>query len=306
MDTAIQTKTLCNLSEPEWQELNQVNHDKLEHIVTAHRQRAINGEKHPIIDFLFQYYHFKPAKLLQWTPGINCYLLGDEADQFLTQKGFSKNNQGVYVDPLSFPPDRMPGLEWTINLLEKTLARKPQFNCFGLHEWCMIYEQSDIRHKHLPLRLTHQQTRKVVEQTPIQCTHYDAYRFYSTTAVNLNKIELNRNDMPNNEQPGCLHANMDLYRWAYKFHPWVGSELITATFLLAMEIREVDMRASPYDLSAYTTNPAIAVETSPGKAEYVELQRQFSERAKTLREKLINKLMELRELLLSNSVEQTY
>lgn len=29
----------------------------------------------PIFNFLFEYYHFKPRILLQWSPGINVYLL---------------------------------------------------------------------------------------------------------------------------------------------------------------------------------------------------------------------------------------
>ena len=271
------------------------NLTKLEWIVNAHRQRAIKNEKHPIIDFLFNYYHFKSSKLLQWSPGLGFYLNGNQADKFLIQKGFNRNHHGVFVDPLSFPSDRIAGLEWTINLLDKTLQNKPQFNCFGLHEWCMVYEESDIRHPQLPLRLSHQQTRAVVERHNIQCTHYDAYRFYSASAVNFNKAKLDRNSMSRYEQPGCLHTNMDLYRWAYKFHPWVSSELVATTFLLALEIRETDMRASPYDVSDYTNKPAIAIETTQGKSEYVELQKDFTERAQPIRKQLLCKLRELRE-----------
>lgn len=39
-----------------------------------------NGSVHhdksdPIFNFLFEYYHFKPRMLLQWTPGFDTYLL---------------------------------------------------------------------------------------------------------------------------------------------------------------------------------------------------------------------------------------
>ena len=283
------------LQEKAWLAQQAKNTQVLQPMIMAHRQRRLNGEKHPIVDFLFDYYHFKPSKLLQWSPGIGLYLTGSQTDKFLTQKGFNRSNHGVFVDPLSFPCDRIAGLEWTINLLDKTLKNKPQINCFGLHEWCMVYEKSDIRHPQLPLRLSHQQTRAVVERHNIQCTHYDAYRFYSASAVNFNKAKLDRDGMSRHEQPGCLHTNMDLYRWAYKFHPWVSSELVAATFLLALEIREIDMRASPYDVSDYTNKPAIAIETTQGKSEYVELQKDFTERAQPIRKQLLCKLRKLRE-----------
>ena len=48
---------------------------------------------------------------------------------------------------------------------------------------------------------------------------------------------------------------MDLYKWAYKFYPWTPSDLIADAFELAVEIREIDMRASPYDLGVYGFEP---------------------------------------------------
>ena len=51
------------------------------------------------------------------------------------------------------------------------------------------------------------------------------------------------------EQPGCLHATMDLYKWAYKLSPATPSELLADCFALAADVRELDMRASPYDLA---------------------------------------------------------
>ncbi len=33
-------------------------------------QRMARHEKHPVYDFLFEYYSFRPAHLLRWTPGL--------------------------------------------------------------------------------------------------------------------------------------------------------------------------------------------------------------------------------------------
>jgi hypothetical protein len=79
---------------------------------------------------------------------------------------------------------------------------------------------------------------------------------------------------------------MDLYKWAFKLAPWCPSELIADTFELARDIRELDMRASPYDLSSFGYT-AVPIETPEGRAEYERYQRVFAERARPLRQRLI-------------------
>jgi hypothetical protein len=88
------------------------------------------------------------------------------------------------------------------------------------------------------------------------------------------------------EQAGCLHANMDLYKWAFKFAPFTPSELIADCFALARDIREIDMRASPYDLRALGFAP-IPIETPGGRAEYEGHQRDFAARGQPLRSRLV-------------------
>jgi hypothetical protein len=79
---------------------------------------------------------------------------------------------------------------------------------------------------------------------------------------------------------------MDLYKWAYKLSPLVASELVADCFGLAREIRTVDMRASPYDLTSLGYAP-IRVETAEGRAEFVAAQREFADRAAVLRVRLV-------------------
>jgi hypothetical protein len=66
----------------------------------------------------------------------------------------------------------------------------------------------------------------------------------------------------------------------------VPSELVADCFELARDIRVLDMRASPYDLSDLGYSP-VRIETPEGKSEYVAAQRTFAERARPLRERLI-------------------
>jgi hypothetical protein len=72
---------------------------------------------------------------------------------------------------------------------------------------------------------------------------------------------------------------MDLYKWAYKLAPATASELVADCFELAYEVRQVDMRASPYDLSALGIAP-LRIETAAGKAEYLNAQQRFAQRGR--------------------------
>ena len=80
---------------------------------------------------------------------------------------------------------------------------------------------------------------------------------------------------------------MDVYKWAYKLSPLVPGELVVDAFELAREIRALDMRASPYDLSALGYDP-LPIETAAGKAEYTAAQRALATRAAALRRRLVD------------------
>jgi len=149
----------------------------------------------------------------------------------------------------------------------------------------MVHGVEETRHP-WPLRLGRAGTDEVVESHRIACSHFDAFRFFSTEARPLNTMQPGRDDRPSFEQPACLHAGMDLYKHAYRLSPLVPSELVADCFELAHEIRTLDMRASPYDL-ADLGYPPVPIETAEGKQEYVEAQRRFAERAAPLRHRLI-------------------
>jgi hypothetical protein len=180
------------------------------------------------------------------------------------------------------------------DLLAATAARPAFTGCFGLHEWAMVYRADEVRHEAWPLRLGQSGTDAVVERHQIRCSHFDAFRFFTSDAVPRNAIQPSRGRQLELEQPGCLHANMDLYKWAYKLSPIVPSELVVDAFELAREIREVDMRASPYDLSATGYEP-IKIETVEGRRQYIEAQRSLAERSAPVRARLIAECYRLLE-----------
>jgi hypothetical protein len=188
-------------------------------------------------------------------------------------------------------------VRWVRELLLATEQRPPALGCLGLHEWAMVYRTpgDDVRHPTWPLRLGAAGTDEVVESHRISCTHYDAFRFFAPQARPRNVHRPTREDRPRMEQPGCLHTGMDLYKWAYKLAPMTPAELVADCFELARDIRVLDMRASPYDLSALGYTP-VRIETPGGKREYAEQQRAFADRAAPLRRRLVEVCTQLLEI----------
>jgi hypothetical protein len=157
----------------------------------------------------------------------------------------------------------------------------------------MVYRAEEIRHAAIaPLRLPQAEIDALVSSRPITCTHYDAFRFFANQAKPLNRHTLSLDTRHENEQPGCVHANMDLYKWAAKAMPWIGSDLLLETFLLASQLRDLDMRASPYDLSGWNVTP-IKIENPEGRREYETEQRRLASLAGDLRTKLIDAIQEV-------------
>jgi hypothetical protein len=152
----------------------------------------------------------------------------------------------------------------------------------------MVYHADERRHT-VPLRLGRAGTDAVVDAHELRCTHFDAFRFFTPDAVPRNRHAPTRAEQPRLEQPGCLHAGMDVYKWAVKLGPLTPGELLLDAFELARDIRLLDMAASPYDLTVWSVEP-VAIETAEGKAEYVRRQREFAERSNALRVRLLDAL----------------
>jgi hypothetical protein len=186
----------------------------------------------------------------------------------------------------AFPGSRREFVDWAIHFLNSTAERPPNFSCFGLHEWAMVYRQPAIRHQEVPLRLSRPELDAFLESQQLSCTHFDAFRFFSERAKPRNSMQLERTLTAELDQPACIHVNMDLYRFCYKIAPWIESELLADAFALARSARELDMRASPYDLSEFGFEP-ILIETADGRAQYVRLQREIARLAEPVRGRVL-------------------
>ena len=266
----------------EWRPLADAHAARVDAFVEPHLARRAEQVSHPVHDFLFTYYSHRPAQLRRWHPGFGVGL--EDAPELAGLKGYAADPVAVSA---AYVASQQPLLRQLHTLLTATAGRAPQLGCFGLHEWAMVHRsaQHGTRHDY-PLRLGQAGTDAVVESHRIGCSHFDAFRFFTPTARPLNTLQPSRDDRPAFEQPGCLHAGMDLYKHAFRLSPMVPSDLVADCFELARDIRVLDMRAAPYDLTGLGFEP-VAIETTAGKAAYVEAQRGFAERGAPLRARLI-------------------
>jgi hypothetical protein len=282
------------LAEDGWRALTAAHEARVDAITAGHRARRVAGARHPVEDFLFTYYGWTPGRLRRWHPGAGVALAPAAVTPHVAWRFYRRQGDVVSVDVAAFLDTRGDTVRFVRDLVARTAARPGRFGCFGLHEWAMVYRlpQAGVRHSAWPLRLGQQGTDAVVEAHQVSCSHFDAYRFFTPDAAPRNALRPTRASQAAYEQPGCLHAGMDLYKWAMKLSPAVGSDLVVDAFELAREIRELDMRASPYDLRDLGYEP-VRIETPEGKARYVEEQRRFGERSQALRDRLVEAIDEL-------------
>ena len=278
-------------SREHWKARQAAHLDRVGDLADAFTLRRSHGTKHPVEDFLFTYYNLSPAKLKQWVPPLGTAIEATAEDllecPWLASERFLRQNDRVFLDEAFLTDHTRQLATWIRDLCDRVSERPTRFRCFGLHEWAMVYRMppEQIRHHGYELRLTPEALASFVDSQAVCCTHYDAFRFFTPEARPLNAFQPVLETRLDMEQGGCLHTNMDLYKWAGKLLPWCGSDLLGECFANAWTARQLDMRASPYELRALGYEP-IPIETPEGRAEYERQQREIAATSEPLRERL--------------------
>lgn len=274
----------------EWRARKAEHQSAVDTLTADHLRRSHVGVKHPIIDFLFTYYKSSVGALRTWHPGIGVRL-EIEPDRREVPR-FYRRSSGERGESIEVDVDALreaKGKRWqrAATIVARTASRPPRLGCFGRHEWAMVYRlrPDEVRHGQVPLRVSAETIAEQVE-AGVHCTHFDAFRFFTPPAEPYNEFALSRESQLEREQPACLHAGMDLYRWAAELGPACPSDLLLDTFRASLRARVVDMQASPYDLRDYGYEP-IPIETPEGRARYAAFQRQWAQDTNVLRERLL-------------------
>jgi hypothetical protein len=245
------------LARDEWLPRATAHAERVDAWVQPHLERRRRGVAHPVHDFLFSYYSQRPAALRRWHPGYGVTLL--DAPEYAELRGYGivrhirhprGAEEGAERAGLRVCAEHLASQEPLIESIRELLvATAARTPALGCFG---LHEWAMVygagQTRHdRPLRLGGAGTDQVVESHRIACSHFDAFRLT----------------------------------------PLVPSELVADCFALAWEIRELDMRASPYDLRDLGYEP-VRIETPEGKAEYVAAQRAFAERGAPLRRRLID------------------
>ena len=276
------------LSGPQWRARRAAHEARVDGWIAEHRDRRRVGRKHPVEDFLFTYYSSRPRQLRRWHPGAGVLLA--DADPADFGPDYTSRSAGVTLDAARVRSRRGEAIAWMREAARwYGVAAAPVrlLRHARVGDGLPAIRRTSSATPTGRCGLTPAETAAVVDANRVRCSHFDAFRFFTPPARPLNVLQPTRASQAALEQPGCLHANMDLYKWAYKLSPLISSELVADCFALAREIRTVDMQASPYDLTGLGYAP-IRVETVEGRAEYVAAQRDFADRAGILRIRLID------------------
>lgn len=209
----------------EWKDRAAAHLARAERHTRAARLRRDHGQPHPVEDFLFQYYPYAFSLLENWQPAAGLALewpmdMESPAPPPFNGRYYTQADGYLFADPALMTEKERGRLEWIRDLLVATRDRAPNFACHGLHEWAMVYRGKEVRHdKTTPLRLPQEEIDALVESRAICCSHHDAFRFFATEARPMNRLQPSLEARMSLEQPGCVHANMDLYKWAAKSMP---------------------------------------------------------------------------------------
>jgi len=173
------------LLERDWHTRRSAHEQRVRAWTDPHQARVARGEKHPVYDFLFTYYAFRPAWLRRWQPGPDLMLTGESSREFLRRPEYREitledGTTAIAIDPVTLPAHRGEFLTWLRSLLAAMQTRPAFFGCHGLHEWAMVYRQTpdEVRHNAYPLRFTPTDLARIVETSPVTCSHFDAFRFF--------------------------------------------------------------------------------------------------------------------------------
>lgn len=275
--------------EENWLSKKREHETLLSSILDPYLEKRSRQLKDPVLDFLFEYYPFRPAHLKRWSPGIGRSLQFSDPETLPEISELTLKKNSAFLNLVLLPKKRVRSAEWIVGMLKNSSQKKPLFGCFGMHEWAMVYKTDNVRHEQIPLRLPDKEVDEFVESRPLLCTHFDAFRFFTDKAKPMNKNAPDRDNFEEMEQPGCIHTNMDLYKWSFKLYPWITGDLLKDAFLNAVEARRIDMQASPYDVRSYGLDP-IRIETEEGRLEYVKKQMEIYELSVPIRKRLISEL----------------
>ena len=175
---------------------------------------------HPVEDFLFTYYSYRPAALRRWHPGLGVRLEGEDAAAFARSRGTS-SPATAQVDPTC--GRSRDQVRWIRRLLAATAGRPMAWaaSASTSGRWSTASRRPRCATR-LPAPTRVSGTDTVVEAHRIACTHYDAFRFFTERRGRGTLCCPPARRSTSTTSRDVCTPTMDCYKWAYKLSPHVG------------------------------------------------------------------------------------
>src|SRR6056297_1156895 len=102
------------ISENEWTAEKSAHETRVDEFLNDYLEARSRQEKNPVMDFLFEYYAFRPSNLRKWSPGIGVNLNYSEFKDLpeISEITVIEDSQIAFVDPRLFPSKRISSLKW--------------------------------------------------------------------------------------------------------------------------------------------------------------------------------------------------
>lgn len=88
----------------DWREAKARHIARVDVLTRDHLSRRSRGQRHPVWDFIFEYYPVKPGQLRRWSPGIGVDLPGATAKDISHLKFFTLDTDDTTDSPARKDP----------------------------------------------------------------------------------------------------------------------------------------------------------------------------------------------------------
>ena len=205
------------LAEEVWRARRTAHERRVDELDHAAPRTAAARREAPVEDFLFDYYSYRPGQLRRWHPGAGVTLSGESAHEYLRQPGYVETPDGITLDVDAFLARRGDTVRWVHDLLRRT-AERPATSAVSA---CTSgrWSKAASRRRTAQRLATTSHAREAGRdrrgaRRPVQPLRRVPFLHRAGAAANV--LRPARETQHELEQGGCLHANMDLYKWAYK------------------------------------------------------------------------------------------
>ena len=228
-------------------------------------------EAHPVWDFLFTYYSLRPRQLRVWHPGFGVALAGEAARRYLDRSGYGRGPDGVAVTR-EYLLARADTVLFIAGLLRATASRPARLNCFGLHEWAMVYRATDRAARPGPAAARRHRHRRRGGVNAVAVQPLRRVPVLHRTGRGPQRRAADPGTQVATEQPGCLHAAMDCTSGPSSWGRWWNPSWSWTAWSWPPTPVHSTCGPAPMTSASYGFEP-IAVETPAGRAEYVRAQQ---------------------------------